>query len=145
MTRRPGGALYTPEMLALATRLAQVPPLPDAPLHGEARSPTCGSMLQLDCAVEEGRVEGLGLMVSACAVGQAGAALFADWAKGKSPDDIDSARRSVEAWLAGDGDVPTVPDLSPIASARDYPARHAAILLPWRAFDDALGKADTAR
>jgi len=42
------------------------------------------------------------------------------------------------AWLGGAGQMPDWPGLAAIAAARDYPARHGAILLPWRAALDAL-------
>ena len=66
--------LYTPELLALAVDLAKWPRLERAPVHGEARSPTCGSTLAIDLELDgPGRIERLGMAVRACAVGQASA------------------------------------------------------------------------
>ena len=65
--------LYTPELLALAVELAKVPPLDTADVRGEARSPTCGSTLAVDLALDgNGRIARLGMRVRACAVGQSG-------------------------------------------------------------------------
>jgi NifU-like protein involved in Fe-S cluster formation len=126
--------LYTPELLALAVDLARWPRLADAPLHGEARSPTCGSTLAVDFALDAaGRIERLGMTVRACAVGQAAAAIFARGAEERNADDIAQSLAELEAWLAGDDPLPDWPGLAPLEPARAYPARHGAMLLPWKA------------
>ena len=137
--------LYTPELLALAVDLAKWPRLPDAPLHGEARSPACGSTLALDISPDpSGRIERLGMMVRACAVGQAAAAIFARDAAGRSPSEIAATLGQLEAWLGGEGAAPDWPGLAPIEPARAYPARHGAILLPWKAALAALSSTAAA-
>ena len=126
--------LYTPELLALAVDLAKWPRLAGPALHGEARSPTCGSTLALDLALDgAGRIERLGMAVRACAVGQASAAIFAREAGGRSAEDIARTLGLIEAWLAGEGTAPDWPGLAPLDPARAYPARHGAMLLPWKA------------
>lgn len=131
--------LYTPELLGLAVDLAKWPRLEDAGLRGEARSPTCGSTLAIDLMLGEGgRIERLGMAVRACAVGQASAAIFARAAEGRTAGDIADALSHLEAWLTGEGPLPNWPGLAPIEPARAYPARHGAILLPWRAAIAAL-------
>lgn len=126
--------LYTPELLGLAVELARHPPLTEASVRGEARSPTCGSTLAMDLALDgEGKIGQLGLRVHACAVGQAAAAIFARHAIGRDAGEVDAAVQGLEEWLGGTGDLPGWPDLSLIEAARAYPGRHGAILLPWRA------------
>jgi NifU-like protein involved in Fe-S cluster formation len=137
--------LYTPELLALAVSLADYPADPALPLHGQARSKTCGSTLAADIAVDGGgRIEKLGLRVRACAVGQASAALFARAAPGRSPQEIEAAHAALTAWLAGTGSLPDWPGLAAIAPAREFPARHGAIMLPWTAAREALSSAGPA-
>ena len=131
--------LYTPELLALAVELAEYPPLDLAPAHAEARSPTCGSTLGMDLALDDrGRIARLGLRVRACAVGQAAAAIFARHAPGRDLADIRDVHARLEAWLDDEGPAPEWPDLALIAPARGYPARHGAMLLPWKAAVAAL-------
>lgn len=126
-------ALYTSEVLALATSLAHFPLGDDLTLRGAARSATCGSTIELGliCA-KDGSIERLGLRAHACAIGQAAAALFAQQAAGKDQPQLSAATAQIEAWLAG-GALPTWPGFAAIAAARDYPARHGALLLAWRA------------
>ena len=126
--------LYTPELLGLAVELARWPRLAGTACHGDARSPTCGSTLTIDLELDEaGAVARIGMAVRACAVGQASAAIFARHAEGRSASDIARALVQLEAWLAGEGSAPDWPGLAPIEPARAYPARHGAMLLPWKA------------
>lgn len=138
--------LYTPEMLAAAVELAQWPPLDGAVLHGDARAPACGSTLAIDLALDPaGRIERVGLRVRACAVGQAAATVFARHAAGRDAEAIDTTLSALVAWLEGDGSAPDWPDLELIAPARDYPGRHGAMRLPWKAASVALSSAANAR
>lgn len=133
--------LYTPELLALAVGLARYPLTDDFPLSGEARSRSCGSTLRIGLTTDEsGRIERLGLRVAACAVGQASAAVFSAAAPGRTADELAAALAALEAWLGEGGTMPEWPGLEAIAPAQTYPARHGAMLLPWKAALDALSK-----
>jgi len=138
--------LYTPQLLAAAMELADYPPIETALLHAEARSPTCGSRVAVDLVLDQQhRIERVGLKVTACAIGQGSAAIFARHAPGRSPDDIRAAAASMAAWLEEQGPAPRWPDLSLIAPARDYRARHGAMLAPWRAAIAALSSVPASR
>jgi len=142
--------LYTPEMLSLAMELAAHPLDPQCAMTGEARSQSCGSTLAMSVALDsDGRIDRLGMRARACAVGQAAAAIFARHAAGRNAQELADALDAIRTWLAGapgDGvDLPDWPDLALIAAARDYPARHGSILLPWQAAVSALSTAPAAR
>ncbi|MEO5706933.1 MAG: iron-sulfur cluster assembly scaffold protein [Alteraurantiacibacter sp.] len=137
--------LYTPELLALTLELARWPAMENLPLHGDARAPTCGSTLSLDLALDaEGLIETLGLRVRACAVGQASAALFARHALGSDLATLQGMHDRIEGWLEGEAPLPDWPGLSMIEPARSYPARHGAIILPWKAAIAALSSTPAA-
>ncbi|WP_336986487.1 iron-sulfur cluster assembly scaffold protein [Altererythrobacter aquiaggeris] len=131
--------LYTPVVLGLTTELADYPFNPSLPYISEARSQSCGSAIlagfEIDGNTGIGR---LGMTVSACAMGQAGAAIFARHAVGKSPAQIVEASGNVAAWLAGAAALPHWPDLHLLDEVRNYPARHGAVMLSWRAASEAL-------
>lgn len=129
--------LYTPEVLALATALADYPLGDDLLLRGSARSQSCGSVLEIGLSLDDGRIARLGLRSHACAIGQAAAAIFAGGAHGLSQSEIAAAERQVATWLAG-GPLPAWPGLAAIEAAAAYPGRHGAVLLPWRAALSAL-------
>lgn len=127
--------LYTAEVLALATALADFPLGNAQELRGKARSSVCGSAIEIGIELDgAGRIAGIGMKVSACAIGQAAAALFAQSATGKTRPDLLFALDQIEAWLRGDrAELPDWPGLGAIANAADYPGRHGAVVLPWRA------------
>lgn len=134
--------LYTPAVLALATGLAAFPLHDDLPFSASARAPVCGSAITVGLALDgAGQITALGMKVQACAIGQAAAALFARGAAQHSTADISAALTGLERWLGGAAPLPDWPGLDAIASAHAYPARHGAILLPWKAAVAALSQA----
>ena len=133
--------LYSPELLALAVRLANYPLSDELPLVGEARSRTCGSAVTCGVSLSGRAIDQIGVRVSACAVGQAAAAIFAANARGCSEHDLTRAESQIAAWLDAVGALPEWPGIEQIAAAIPFPARHAAILLPWNAATRALCKA----
>ncbi|MDT0575534.1 iron-sulfur cluster assembly scaffold protein [Croceicoccus sp. F390] len=111
------------------------------PLRGEARSSSCGSRLELGMGTGvDDRVERLGLRVQACAIGQASAAVFAEAARGRTLEEICLAAQEMQAWVTGGGPHPDWPGLDLIAAAREYPARHGAMLLAWKAAEHAMAE-----
>ena len=135
--------LYSPELLSLATALADYPYDPNSPLLGEARSRTCGSSVACALALDgEERVEAIGLKVAACAVGQAAAAVFASSVIGRTSAEIGEAEDAIARWLDGAPEEPDWPGMTALRPALHFPGRHAAILLPWKAAEDALSKVD---
>lgn len=128
-------ALYTPEVLGLATGLARFPLRGDLSLHGQARAPLCGSRIELALSCDEaGRITRLGLRAQACAIGQAAAALLAQAVIGQTRTEVESALAEIELWLIDpEAALPAWPGFDAIVAARAYPARHGAILLPWKA------------
>ena len=139
--------LYTPEILALAVSLADYPRLSAPDASAEARSRTCGGTLTIDLTLDAGdRVAALGLAVSACAIGQAAAAVFAQAAQGRTAEDMRASLHGIEAWLGDENaGLPDWPGFAVLEPARAFPGRHGAILLPWRAATDALCKAEEPR
>ncbi len=99
---------------------------------------TCG--LDSD---EAGKITGIGLRVSACAVGQAAAAIWAKSAAGTDLNGQNTCLVSLEDWLSG-GHPPEWPGIQAIEPAISFPARHQAILLPWKAAIGALCKSRDA-
>lgn len=136
-------ALYNRDILALAVATADFLPLENAKHRVSARAPLCGSAIILDLDSDDaGRVTAVGLHVEACALGQASAALLARHAPGLGLAQIRAARDAMAQWFAGEGDAPDWPGFDLLAPARDYPARHGAILLPFDAAIAALDRQD---
>ncbi|MDP4539233.1 iron-sulfur cluster assembly scaffold protein [Qipengyuania sp. DY56-A-20] len=138
--------LYSPALLGLAVDLADYPLTDRLTLHGEARSRSCGSTLALGCtADEDGAIAEIGMRVSACAVGQAAAAIFVRQAHGRDAASLKRSLAGVDGWLAGCGDRPAWPGLEALDPALPHAGRHEAIRLPWRAALAALSNLPAAR
>ena len=146
MTARAATRLYSPALLGLATGLAAFPLTGDLPFRAEARSRSCGSVIALGLALgEAGRIARIGMQVSACAIGQASAALLAQGAAGRDPGAVDAAADALELWLAGEGALPDWPGIDALAPAQGHPGRHGALLLPWTAARTALSQGPSTR
>lgn len=141
MTNAP---LYNQQILRLAAR---VPPARlAAPMATvEKRSPICGSRVTVDVDVDgEGRLRELGMLVRACALGQASAALFAEHAGGKDAAELTTARDALIRWLAGQGGIPDWPGIEVFEPALPHSARHASIRLAFEAGAEAVAAARLA-
>ncbi len=138
--------LYSPELLALSAALADFPLRAEHAWVGEARSRSCGSSLTLGLALgDDERVTEIGLQVSACAVGQSAAAIFARGAKGVSQQDIEGALEQIDLWLAdSEAPLPSWPGFKALEPAREHKGRHEALRLPWRAAISALSSRASA-
>ena len=135
--------LYTTEILRLAASLSEPRELEREDGCAQVRSPTCGSRISLSVQLDsEGRVEALSQRVNACAFGQASAALMERHARGRTHSDTAETLLALSAWLSGErDDAGAWPGLAELQPARAKRARHAAILLPFRALLAAIESA----
>jgi len=134
--------LYNAEILRLAATIPHHELLTEPMATAEKRSPICGSRVTIDVAVDdEGKVSEVGLLVRACALGQASSSLLASNILGRTPAELAAARDALTAWLAREGDAPDWPGMDIFTPALDYTARHPSIRL---AFEAAAEAADTA-
>lgn len=130
--------LYNAEILRLATSIPHHDRLAHAMATAEKRSPICGSRVTVDVSLDAtGRVNDVGLLVRACALGQASASLLATNIIGRTPEELAATRDALTAWLARDGDTPDWPGLDVFTPALDYTARHASIRLAFEAAAEA--------
>jgi NifU-like protein involved in Fe-S cluster formation len=128
-------ALYNRDILRLAASLVAGDRLDNPDGSAESRSPICGSRIQADVALAaDGTISAIALRANACALGQASAAILRANAVGSDLDAISVLRCGVADGLTGKAAMPDRwPELALLAPAKDYPSRHAAILLPYDA------------
>ncbi len=132
-------ALYTIDVLRLATSLADFPRLSAPDSSVEKRSALCGSRIALDLTFgADGAVSACGFDVRACALGQAAAAVLARGIVGRSAAELGGASAALAAYLCGSRETPgDWPGIAALAPARDYPARHASVRLAFEAAAEA--------
>jgi len=134
--------LYNHEILRLAASIPFDDRVAQPMARVEKRSPVCGSRVTVDVDLDgEGRVVRTGMLVRACALGQASAALMAAHAVGRSADELAGARDQLTAWLAGEGPVPEWPGLEIFQPALPHRARHPSIRLAFEAVAEAAALA----
>ena len=133
MTREPP---YTLDILRLAASLPVETTLEGASHAADARSPTCGSTIRSELRMVDGRVAAIAQKVTACAYGQASAALVQGWAPGRLKAEVIVMRAALKAWLEGRGDVPE--GFAVLAPVQGRTGRHGAVLLPFDAVLKAL-------
>ena len=128
-------ALYNRDILRLASSLVAGDRLDHPDGSAEVRSPICGSRIQVDIKfADDGSVAELALRANACALGQASAAILRANAKGVQLSTLAEVRAGIEMALKDHAPMPQAwPDLALLTPAKDYPSRHAAILLPYDA------------
>jgi NifU-like protein involved in Fe-S cluster formation len=131
-------SLYSRDILRLATSL----PYDDRidPVHASAthRAPVCGSEMSVDVALEDGTVAAIAIRARACALGQASATILRDRAIGQTAGEIALLAKQLAQALKGEAEMPS--EFQALAYARDYPARHGAILLPLETLLTALSE-----
>ena len=133
---------YTTDILRLAAALQPPSELERVDGAAEVRSPTCGSTIATEVMLNDGRVVALSQRVSACAFGQASAALLAQDAVGRGRKDVARALSDLTDWLGGTRDDPgDWPGVDALAPARLKRGRHGAILLPFRSLVAAMDQA----
>ena len=138
--------LYNAEILRLAATIPHHERLPEPMATAEKRSPICGSRVTIDVSVDDsGRVSDVGLLVRACALGQASSSLLAANILGRDAAELATARDALTAWLAREGDAPDWPGMDIFTPALEYTARHPSIRLAFEAATEAAEQAALAR
>lgn len=137
--------LYSQKILELAGNALQPGRLiePDATARKVSR--VCGSVIEVDLVVRDGKVAAYGHDVSACALGQTSAAVVAREIVGTPCDDLRTLRNVMHAMLKEEGAPPTGKwsDLKYLEPVRDYRARHMSTLLVFDAVVEALDKIES--
>lgn len=135
--------LYSRRILALTTAIPHLGRLEAFDGTSMRRSPQCGSSVTVFLTLHDGKIADFAQEVRACALGQASAAVLGGAVLGRSRDEIAQARDALAAMLKQAGDPPAPPfaELETLVPAREYPNRHASIMLAWEATLEAMDKA----
>lgn len=138
--------LYSRRILGLASGIAHLGRLAAPGGSAHRRSPQCGSSVTVDLVMQDGRIADFAQEVRACALGQASASVLGSAVIGRSRSEIVAARDMLIAMLKSGGTPPTgsFSELEALTPARDFPNRHASILLAWDATLDAMDAAAAA-
>lgn len=135
--------LYSRRILALTTAIPHLGRLDHSDGSAMRRSPQCGSSVTAHVRLTDGCIADFAQEVRACALGQASASVLGAAVIGRSREDIAATREALSAMLTQGAAAPAAPfaELEALLPARDYPNRHASILLAWDATLAAMDQA----
>lgn len=132
--------LYSDKIIEIAGQLPITTPLaaPDAKSRRVSR--VCGSVVEVELNLKNGKVSDYAHEISACALGQTSSSIMAAHILGSTPDDLRNVRMQMYAMLKEDGTPPegAWEDLRYLEPVRTYRARHTSTLLIFDAVVDCL-------
>ncbi|MCV6574709.1 MAG: iron-sulfur cluster assembly scaffold protein [Cohaesibacter sp.] len=133
-------AIYNKKILEFAGNIERLERLDNPQASARAHSKLCGSTIDVDLIMQDGKVVDFGHKVNACALGQAAASVMARKVIGQGGDELRSIRAVMHAMLKEGGPVPQGywEDLKYLEPVKDYPARHTSSLLIFDAVVDAV-------
>jgi NifU-like protein involved in Fe-S cluster formation len=139
--------IYNTDVLRLAAGISRIDPLPEADARVSLRSPLCGSTIEVELKVADGRIADYAHNIKACALGQASASVMAAAGIGKDAAEIKQVRDTLEKMLKEEGAPPdgAWAALKALQPAKAATSRHGAILLPFDAVLKALDEAQKAK
>ncbi len=139
-------AFYNRDLIDLAAQAGDAHPLDGATHRGMARSPICGSVVDVALMVDEqGRVTGFGYKLEACALTKSVVAVMKNAIIGATRSEIAQAHAALGALLAGDGEGASAlwpntrwAQMMILAPLKDHAVRHNAMQLPFEAAEKAF-------
>lgn len=141
------GELYSDKILAAASAIPPARRLDAPDASAKKVSRVCGSEVEVDLSLENGRVSEFGIEARACALGQAASSIVARNIVGATPDELYRLRDEMRAMLKEGAPPPNGErwaELAALEPIRDYPQRHASTMLVFEAVADCLDQLGAA-
>ncbi|MBI3512479.1 MAG: iron-sulfur cluster assembly scaffold protein [Proteobacteria bacterium] len=134
--------LYHDAIMAHARAPHHAGSLPDADGRATVDNPLCGDRVTIELKLADDRVAAVGQTVRGCALCQASASMLADGALGAARDEVAAARDTIRAMLRDAGPPPAGrwAAFAAFLPARPATSRHDCVLLPFQAFERAVGQ-----
>lgn len=140
--------IYNTRILELAGEISHNGHLTGADASASAHSKLCGSTINVDLNVANGKISDFAQTIKACLLGQAAASIVAREIVGTTPEEFHAVAAQMRAMLKEGGPPPggRWSDLAVLEPVRHYKARHASTLLVFEAVERALAQlAGTSR
>lgn len=137
--------LYSDRILEAATAIPPARRLAAPDASAKKVSRVCGSEVEVDLVLKDGKVADFGMEARACALGQASASILARHIIGAAPAELYRLRDEMRAMLKENGPPPSGArwaEIAALAPVSAYPQRHASTMLAFEAVCaclDALG------
>lgn len=116
-------------------------PLEGATHEATAKNPLCGDRITLRLEMSSDAIATARFEARGCMIARASASLLTEAVRGRTADEARALAASVAAFVEPGGAERTLPPaLEALSGAREFPARRACVLLPWRALTSALDR-----
>ncbi len=137
--------IYNTRILDLAGAIDRGDRLVNPDATASAHAKLCGSTIEIDLNLSNGRISDYGQTVKACLLGQAAASIVGREIVGTAPAEFHRIATQMRAMLKAGGPPPTGrwADLAVLEPVRNYKARHASTLLVFDAIEQALAQVET--
>lgn len=134
--------IYNTRILELAAAIPRTDRLAAPDAKGTAHSKLCGSTIDVDIVVKDGRFRDFGQTVKACLLGQAAASVVGREIVGTPVEELRAVGAAMRRMLKEGGPPPQGrwADLALLEPVRDYRHRIASTLLVFDAIDNALAR-----
>ena len=134
--------IYSNRILELAADIPRSKRLVAPDATARAQSKLCGSTIEIDVSIKDGKISDFGQTVKACLLGQAAASVVGREVVGTDVEAFRAVSETMHRMLKDGGPPPTGrwADLATLASVKDYPHRHASTLLVFDAVLKALAQ-----
>lgn len=137
---------YNRDLIDLAAQAGDVQPLDGATHRAMARSPICGSVIDVAMTVDDqGRVSAFGYTLQSCALTKSVVAVMKAAIIGATRSEIAQAHAALGALLAGDSEAARAlwpnerwAQMMILAPLKDHAVRHNAMQLPFEAAEKAF-------
>lgn len=145
------GEIYSQQILDAAGAIPPARRLAKPDASAKKASRICGSEVDVDLVIEDGKVADFGMEARACALGQAAASIVARNIIGADAAELYRLRDQMHAMLKEAAPPPEGARwrlLAALEPVRDYPQRHASTLLVFDAVAaclDAIAKRSESR
>ncbi len=133
--------IYSTRLFELASDIPRSTRLAAADATASAHSKLCGSTIEVDVKLADGRIVDYGQTVTACLLGQAAAAIVGAHIVGTPLAEFHDVAARMRAMLKEGGPPPAGrwADLALLQPVKDYKNRHGSVLLVFEAIEKALG------
>ncbi|WP_319533562.1 iron-sulfur cluster assembly scaffold protein [uncultured Cohaesibacter sp.] len=140
-------AIYNKKIMEFAGNIPRLERLAEPQASSKKHSKLCGSTVEVDLVMEDGKVVDYGHAVNACALGQAASSVMARHVIGSDGAELRQLRDDMRAMLLENGEPPRGKweDLKYLEPVRDYPARHTSTLLVFDAVVEAIDQIESGK
>ncbi len=134
--------IYQDQIVEWAKRTDHIASLENIHCRSVASNPLCGDRVSVELELDGDSVKAMACQVKGCLLCRAAGAILAEWARGRSFDELTTIRSDMEGALKSAYDDPeSFPEgYRLFFPVRSHKSRHSCVLLPFEAVIKAVSE-----